>query len=58
MRTSTTTKNKTAVYAKRIETPVRARSNKKYEDMPANCRSVEEFEEEFFKRLKKRYGRI
>ena len=58
MRTTATTKSKTTVYAKRTETPVRARSKKKYEDMPANCCSVEEFEEEFFKRLKKRYGRI
>ena len=58
MRTSTTTKNKSTVYAKRSDAPLRARSEKKYDDMPANCRSVEEFEEEFFKRLKKRYGRI
>ena len=58
MRTTTTTKSKTAVYAKRTDAPVRARSENKYDDMPANCRPIEEFEEEFFKRLKKRYGRL
>lgn len=58
MRTSTTTKSKTTVYAKRSDSPLRARSEKKYDDMPANCRSVEDFAKALRKAVKEHYEKI
>ena len=58
MRATTTSRSKTAVYAKRTETPVRKRSEKKYEDMPANCVPFEDFAKALKKAVKEHYERL
>lgn len=52
MRTTTTTKSKTAVYAKRTSTPVQSAKTDK---IPANCITVKQFMKELREEIEKRY---
>lgn len=58
MRTSTTTKNKSTVYAKRTAAPVSVKATNEHGNMPANCVPFEDFAKALKKAVKEHYEKI
>lgn len=58
MRTSTTTKSKTTVYAKRVDTPVSVKATNEHGNMPAKCVPFEDFAKALKKAVKEHYEKI